>query len=76
MPITEKCSRMARTRALLTQTEREYFRSDEGGSKRYQAVSRVRNRINDELRTDVRILRQHHPELYEELVRVVCEYEE
>lgn len=67
---------MARTRALLTETEREYFRTDEGDSKHYQAVSRVRNRIKDELKTDVHVLREHHPELYEEMTRIVCENEE
>lgn len=65
-----KC--MARTRALLTETERNYLRSADANSQRYQAVSRVRNRIDDELATDVDILREHHPDLYQELRETVC----
>ena len=65
-----KC--MARTRALLTETERNHLRSEDADSQRYQAISRIRNRIADELTTDVDILREHHPELYEELRETVC----
>lgn len=65
---------MAR-RALLTDRERELI---EGGDNvdddlRYQAISRVRRKINDELTTDVEILREAHPDLYFELREVVCE---
>ena len=65
---------MAR-RALLTDRERELI---EGGSNdeddlRYQAISRVRRKIDNELTTDVEILRENHPELYQELRQVVCE---
>lgn len=63
---------MARTRALLTETEREHLRSENTGSNQYQAVSRIRNRIDEELQTDVEVLRKHHPDLYEELQQVVC----
>ncbi|SDG03853.1 hypothetical protein SAMN04488067_11347 [Halorubrum xinjiangense] len=65
-----KC--MARTRALLTETERNHLRSENSNSQRYQAISRIRNRIDDELATDIDILREHHPELYEELRETVC----
>jgi hypothetical protein len=67
---------MARTRALLTETEREHLQSDTPGSKRYQTVSRIRNRIEDELETDVELLKNHHPELYIELRQVVCDNHE
>jgi hypothetical protein len=63
---------MARTRALLTETERNHLRSEGANSQRYQAISRIRNRIDDELATDVDILREHHPELYQELRETVC----
>jgi hypothetical protein len=66
---------MAKTRALLTETEREQIAGDHGDSRRYQAVSRVRSRITDELTTDVEVLREHHPELYDELREVVCDGE-
>jgi len=67
--------KMARTRALLTKTDREQIADMDGSSenKRYQAISRVRSRIQDELPEDVEILREHHPELYEELCEVVCD---
>nr|WP_321164385.1 hypothetical protein [Halolamina sediminis] len=42
---------------------------------RYQAISRVRRKIDDELTTDVEVLRENHPELYEELRQVVCDPE-
>lgn len=65
---------MAR-RALLTDRERELI---EGGGDvdddlRYQAVSRVRRKINEELTVDVELLREHHPDLYDELREAVCE---
>jgi len=66
---------MAKTRALLTETEREQIAGEHGDDRRYQAVSRIRSRINDELTTDVEILREEHPDLYEELREVVCEPE-
>ena len=64
-------------RALMTKRERELI---EGGDAvdqdlRYQAVSRVRRKINDELTTDVEILQENHPDLFEELQEVVCESE-
>ena len=65
---------MAR-RALLTDRERELIEGDDDADDdlRYQAVSRVRRKIEDELTEDVTVLRENHPELYEELREVVCE---
>lgn len=63
---------MAKTRALLTETEREQIAGEHGDSRKYQAVSRIRSRIEDELTTDVEVLREHHPELYDELQDAVC----
>ena len=68
--------RMVR-RALLTDRERELI---EGGKDvdddlRYQAISRVRRKIDEELTTDVEILRTNHPDLYEELRECVCDRE-
>ncbi|WP_435158969.1 hypothetical protein [Haladaptatus sp. DFWS20] len=65
---------MARTRALLTETEREYI-AGEGNptdSQRYQAISRVRERIRDELPKDIELLAEHHPELLKELREETC----
>lgn len=62
-------------RALMTKRERELIAGDDDDDLRYQAVSRVRRKISDELTTDVALLREHHPDLYEELQEVVCEPE-
>jgi len=66
---------MAKSRALITDTEFDRIsgEADVEDSKRYQAVSRVRKRIRDELPRDVDMLEEHHPELLEELRDVVCE---
>lgn len=66
---------MAKTRAIMTKTERARIAGEEDVEdvKRYQAISRVRKRINEELSEDVQILREHHPELYSELHSVVCD---
>lgn len=63
---------MAKTRALLTETEREQIAGDHGDDRRYQATSRVRRRLNEELTTDVAVLADHHPDLLAELRGVVC----
>ncbi|WP_135535619.1 hypothetical protein [Halostella pelagica] len=64
---------MARTRALLTETEREQIAGEGTQQRKYEAVSRVRGRIEDELTADVDLLAEHHPDLLEELQEVVCE---
>jgi predicted nuclease with TOPRIM domain len=65
---------MARTRALMTDTDRRYIagEADVDENKRYQAISRVRDRF-DELEKDVEVLEEHHPGLLDELREVVCE---
>ena len=63
---------MAKTRALLTETEREQIANEHGDERRYQATSRVRRRIEDELTKDVEVLRAHHPELLTEVKEIVC----
>lgn len=63
---------MARTRALLTATDRDYITGDEGRERRYQSASRIRSRIQEELPKDIELLEEHHPELLQELREVVC----
>jgi spore maturation protein CgeB len=70
---TDKPQGMAKTRALLTETEREQIAGEHGRDRRYQATSRVRSRIKEELSKDVEVLAEHHPDLLEELREVVCE---
>jgi hypothetical protein len=63
---------MAQSRALITETEREHISGEHSNNRKYEAVSRVRARINDELTTDIEVLETHHPELLSELREVVC----
>ena len=64
---------MARTRALLTETEREHIAGEHTNKRKYEAVSRTRRRVKDELTRDVELLEEHHPELLEEVREVVCD---
>lgn len=66
---------MAHSRGLITDTELERIagKSDEDPDKRYQAVSRVRRRIHEELPKEMAVLAEHKPELLKELQEVVCE---
>lgn len=66
---------MARTRAILTERDREVLSSDEKGNRYYQVVSEVRARVRDNLTDDVEILEENHPQLLEELREVVCKDE-
>ncbi len=61
----------------MTDTDREYLSEDEyeGTEKRYQAVSRVRKRINEEVPEDVTILAENYPDLLGDLQEAVCEEE-
>jgi chromosome segregation ATPase len=65
---------MARRRALLTDSERELIADEDPDdpNRRYQAVSRVRRKIDGELPQDAELLREHHPQLFGELQEVVC----
>ena len=64
---------MAKQRALLTETEREQLAGEHGDDRRYQATSRVRRRLKDELDTDIAVLAEHNPDLLDDLREVVCE---
>ena len=66
-------ARMARRRAILTDTERELLDTNENSDRYYQAVSRIRRKINQELTEDIQLLRKNNPELFEELQEVVCD---
>jgi len=70
---SEQARRMAKTRALLTDTDREYITGEAGDDRRYQAASRIRNRVQEELPKDIELLEEHHPDLLEELREVVCD---
>jgi len=61
---------MAKQRALLTETERRQIAGEEGSNKKYQATSRVRRRIDEELPEDLDILRRHNQDLLTEFYDV------
>lgn len=63
---------MARGRALLTDYEKESMMGKHGDQPRYEARSRFRSRINENLKQEVRFLAKEEPDLLEELREVVC----
>ncbi|RYJ08356.1 hypothetical protein ELS19_17545 [Halogeometricum borinquense] len=60
--------------AIMTETDRKRIKreSDEPAEKRYQATSRIRKRITA-LEQDANILKEHHPDLYRELQKAICD---
>jgi hypothetical protein len=60
-------------RGLLTEREREILSGEDSVSKGYESRirTRVRNKI-EELSTDMEILRENQPELYEEMLSEIC----
>lgn len=66
---------MGRYRALMTETDRKHVtgESDPSDRQKDQSVYRVRQRIREELPRDIEILREHRPDVLEELREVVCE---
>lgn len=73
MAMEKSDQQMSRRRAILTDTERELLDSDEKSDRYYQAVSRIRRKIKEELTDDIELLEENHPDLLEELREVVCE---
>ena len=67
---------VSKYRAIMTTTDRERISggTDTPNQKRYQAIHRVRTRI-EELEQDAEILAEYHPELYKELREAVCDEE-
>ncbi|MFC6825665.1 hypothetical protein [Halopelagius fulvigenes] len=68
-------SGMGRYRALMTDTDRDYItgNGEPSDSQRDQSVYRVRKRITEELPQDIDVLREHRPDLLDELREVVCD---
>ena len=66
---------MAKSRGLITDTEAERIAGEVEveDAKRYQAISRVRRRIKQQLPRDIELLEEHHPDLLAELRDVVCD---
>ncbi|QCW02899.1 hypothetical protein FGF80_06460 [Natrinema pallidum] len=66
---------MGRYRAIMTETDREHIsgKSNPTQQQKDQAVYRVRQRISEELPNDIEVLKEHRPDVLEELQSVVCE---
>jgi len=62
-------------RALLTEREAEIIsgEADVSDNYRYKVQSTVRNRVRKHLGDDVEILQEHFPEVYELVLKEVCE---
>lgn len=63
---------MATGRGLTTEYDRECLRGEHGDQRRYEARSRVRARIHDELVEEIDEFAEHSPNLLTELREVVC----
>lgn len=64
---------MATGRALTTETEREYLRGEHGDQRMYEARSRLKARIKQQLAEDVDLFEEDAPELLNLLQSVVCD---
>lgn len=64
---------MARTRAILTDRDREILREGPSHDRYYQVVSEVRARITENLVEDIEVLEETENSLVDELREVVCE---
>jgi hypothetical protein len=66
---------MGRYRAIMTEVDREHISGESNPSQdqKDQAVYRVRQRITEELPQDIEILKQHRPDVLEELREAICE---
>ena len=64
---------MAIGRALITETEKEYLAGEHGDQRRYEARSRLKSRITEQLSEDIEFLDNEQPDLLDLLEEVVCE---
>lgn len=64
---------MSTGRAIATETELEYLAGEHGKQRQYEAKSRIKKRIRDQLTRDIEEFDTHEPELNEVLRDVVCE---
>ncbi|ELZ16073.1 hypothetical protein C477_16305 [Haloterrigena salina JCM 13891] len=75
VPEPEDIPSVTNGRALTTDRDRRHLAraGDADDNDHYQAVSRVRRRIRENIDEDVELLQEHNPRLLEELRDVVCE---
>jgi len=56
--------------------ERRYISGESGkGQLKYEAVSCVRSRVQEELTEDIAVLKENHPKLLVKIREVVCDEE-
>lgn len=63
---------MATGRGITTESEREYLRGEHGDQRRYEAKSRIKKRIQEQVAEDVTVFAEETPELLDELREIVC----
>lgn len=75
--MAQNTASMGRYRGLMTDTDREHIAQEGDPEQRQidQSVYRVRLRITEELPRDIEVLREHRPDLLDELRGVVCDDE-
>lgn len=66
---------MATGRALATESEVEYLSGEHGDQRRYEAKSRIKARIREQLSQDIDDFETHAPDLNDVLRGVVCDVE-
>lgn len=64
---------MSTGRGILTDYERECLAGEHPKQREYESRSRVRSRIETRLAEDIEHLKEHDPDLLEELREVVCD---
>lgn len=74
--MASESSSMARGRALLTEYEREAMAGEHSDQRRYEARSRFRSRIKENLADEIEFLAEEEPDLLEQLREVVCDGDE
>lgn len=72
VPMAQDTDHMARGRALLTEYEKEAMAGEHGDQRRYEARSRFRSRVEENLTAEIEFLAEEEPDLLEELREVVC----
>jgi len=77
MDSPDEIPKVTNGRALTTDRDRNQIAraGDVTDSEHYQAVSRVRRRIRENMLEDIELLQKHHKGLLEELRETICENE-
>ena len=64
---------MGTGRGILTDYERDCLAGEHEKQREYEARSRIRARLDGPLAEDIQHLKEHDPDLLEELRDVICE---